>query len=166
MTFEVGFLGTMPGQATPVEIVGRFLGHEPVPLDEIAQALGLDVVYSRVLPDDISGKIERAGPRYRVTVNARHTRQRQRFTLAHEIAHYVMHRDLIGDGVTDNAMYRSGLSDAIEQQANRYAADILMPASTVRRAYRNGVKSFAEMAQLFDVSTDAARIRMRDLRLG
>lgn len=153
--------------ATPIEIVGRFLNQAPVDLAAMSRALGLNVVYSAVLPDDVSGKIERKGDGYLVTVNARHPKRRQRFTLAHEIAHYVLHRDYIGDGITDNAMYRSaGLSDAVEQQANRYAADILMPAATMRRLYREGKMSFAQMAEAFDVSTDAAKVRMRDLRLG
>ena len=152
---------------SPVEIVAPFLERAPVDLDGMAAALGLIVVRDPALPAEISGKIERAGDGFRVTINGAHGRFRQRFTLAHEIAHYVLHRDLIGDGVTDNAMYRSErLSDAIERQANRYATDLLMPARLMARAWRDGVRSFADMAARFAVSAEAASIRMRDLRLG
>ncbi|NKE43640.1 ImmA/IrrE family metallo-endopeptidase [Roseomonas frigidaquae] len=153
--------------ATPIQIVGRYLEDIPVDLDAMADDLGLEVRYVDNLSDDVSGKIERTRGGYRVTVNASHPRRRQRFTLAHEIAHFIMHRDLIGDGIVDNAMYRSaGLSDEIERQANRYAADILMPAAAVRRLYRQNVKSFAAMANAFDVSAEAAQVRMKDLRVG
>jgi predicted transcriptional regulator len=151
----------------PIEIVDPFLDRAPVDLDAMARALGMEVRRDRTLPDDVSGKIERSGSGYRIALNGRHGVRRQRFTLAHEIAHYVLHRDLIGDGVTDSAMYRSAhLSDDVESQANRYAADLLMPAKLVRAAWREGVVSFADMAARFDVSMDAAAIRMRDLRLG
>jgi Zn-dependent peptidase ImmA (M78 family) len=63
-------------------------------------------------------------------------------------------------------MYRSSRGDVIERQANSYAATILMPAPLVREKFRAKVKSFAQMAQTFDVSPDVARIRMKELRLG
>jgi Zn-dependent peptidase ImmA (M78 family) len=34
-----------------------------------------------------------------------HHPNRQRFTLAHEIAHYVLHRDLVENGIVDDTMY-------------------------------------------------------------
>src|SRR3546814_9375366 len=61
---------------------------------------------------------------FAIYVNGSHPRVRRRFSIAHEIAHFALHRNLIGDGVTDDAMYRSNLSSAVEVQANRMAADI------------------------------------------
>jgi len=135
----------------------------PVDLDGMARALGVDVVTDPTLPEGIAGKIERADRGYRITLNGREGRRRQRFTLAHELAHFILHRDLIDDGITDSVMYRSRMSDEIESQANRFAADLLMPASAMRALWRQGIKSFAGMAAKFDVSTEAARIRMQDL---
>src|SRR3546814_3235070 len=59
---------------------------------------------------------------FAIYVNGSHPRVRRRFSIAHEIAHFALHRNLIGDGVTDDAMYRSNLSSAVEVQANRMAA--------------------------------------------
>lgn len=151
---------------TPIEIVGAYSKSAPVDLEAMAGALGLKVAYDFRLPTDVSGKIERAGDEYRITINALHAPRRRRFTLAHEIAHFVLHRDLIGDGVVDNAMYRSTLRSDLERQANRFAAELLMPAALVRTEWRNGVRSYAEMAAHFSVSDEAAQIRMRDLGLG
>lgn len=151
---------------SPMDHVMEFTQSAPVDLNGMARAMGLEVVNSVNLPDDVLGKIERSGDHYRITINATHAPRRRRFTLAHEIAHFVMHRSLIGDGITDAGMYRSSLSNAIESQANRFAADLLMPAPLVRRAFREGALSYAGMADRFNVSMESAKIRMKDLGLG
>ena len=150
---------------TAVDIVGRFLKTIPVDLDRMARALGVSV-HRVSLGGDIAGKIERAERGYRITLNANDNPRRQRFTLAHEIAHFVLHRDLIGDGITDSGLYRSSLKDDIERQANRYAADLLMPAAKVRELWREDVRSIAGMADRFDVSSEAAEIRLKYLGYG
>src|SRR3546814_9683341 len=76
---------------------------------------------------------------FAIYVNGSHPRVRRRFSIAHEIAHFALHRNLIGDGVTDDAMYRSNLSSAVEVQANRMAADILMPWHLIREATDKGI---------------------------
>ena len=150
----------------PVEIVSRFLNSAPVDLDGMARALGL-VVEERWFDEaDTAGMIERAGRTYRISLNHMDSPRRKRFTLAHEIAHYILHRDLIGDGITDRGLYRSRLSDTIERQANRYAANLLMPSGLVRAAWREGDCSVAGMAARFNVSEEAARIRLSELGYG
>lgn len=149
---------------TTTDIIAPYLEKAPVNLEGMAGEMELEVSYE-VLADDIAGKIERlpSSGRYRITVNQTHVPARRRFTLAHEIAHFVLHRDLIGDGVTDSALYRSKLSSPLEQQANRFAADLLMPARLVRKKHREGVVAYADMAAAFDVSAEAMRIRMRQV---
>ncbi|MCB4767831.1 ImmA/IrrE family metallo-endopeptidase [Ancylobacter sp. Lp-2] len=154
---------------TAMEVISRHQLTPPVDVFAIAKALGLYVRVASDLPDNVSGKIEAPwfnGDSYTVSINGRHSSTRQRFTLAHEIAHFVLHRSLIGDGIVDDAMYRSDRSDDIERQANSYAATILMPAPLVRAAFSAGTKDYAGMSRLFDVSSEVARIRMRELRLG
>lgn len=62
-------------------------------------------------------------------------------------------------------MYRSHLSDYLEVQANSNAAKILMPATLVRRVYGAGLQWLAGLSQAFQVSEDAMRIRLKQLRL-
>src|SRR3546814_4419968 len=66
--------------------------------------------------------------------------------------------DLIGDGVTDDAMYRSNLSSAVEVQANRMAADILMPWHLIREATDKGIDTVERLAEYFDVSRSTMSI--------
>lgn len=148
----------------PVEVVGKYMTAAPVDIDGLARELGIDVSRT-VLPDDISGKIERKNDgNCAITINARHAMTRQRFTLAHEIAHYVLHRNLIGDGITDNGIYRSGRPEPIERQASQYAAEILMPWRLVLEKYRSGLKNPADLAGAFGVSAAVAEMRLKELQ--
>jgi Zn-dependent peptidase ImmA (M78 family) len=149
----------------PIEIVGKYMRSAPVDVEKLARALGM-TVRRELLPNDISGKIEceaNGGP-CTITVNARHPDTRQRFTLAHEIAHFILHRDAIGDGIIDNGMYRSGKSEKIERQANQYAAEILMPWKLVIERYRAGKMTPSDLARDFEVSPAVAEIRLKELR--
>ena len=148
---------------TPGEIIGQFTGRAPVDLEGMAAALGIEVVRTFLGPE-IAGRIERTPPgRYRISLNLANSEKRQRFTLAHEIAHYALHRDMIGDGITDSPLYRSGLSTEIERQANRYAAVLLMPPALVRHFWNTGCNNVDLLAGRFNVSRDAAAIRLSEL---
>jgi len=113
----------------------------PIMLSPLAEKLGLEVYKVDGWDNDISGKIvkdeDKGGSSgYAIYVNAKHGLNRRRFTIAHEIAHYVLHQPLIGDGILDDALYRSGLNHHIEIEANQLAADILMPWNYIREKLR------------------------------
>lgn len=141
----------------------------PVDITAMATDLGLSVYDDEPLPEGTSGRIcrdntgeSRSG--YRIDVNPNDTYRRQRFTIAHECAHYLIHRAKIGDVLSDNAMYRSEkLTSAEEFEANNLAAELIMPRKLVMRHYANGNLSFSQMADLFDVSEPAMRVRLRYL---
>jgi hypothetical protein len=153
----------------PIETIGRFAQQAPIDVVGLAGELGIIVRFSPL--GEISGKLIRAETPlgswsgFVIFVNQNHTPRRQRFTTAHEIAHFVLHRDLIGDGITDDALYRSKLPDTYERQANRMAANILLPARIVGEEWRKGNRSVAGLADRFDVSEEAMRIRLAELRL-
>ena len=157
------------GYRPPMEIAASFLGHAPVSLMEMALALGLTVDMTAHLPPGISGQITRvrrsAGDRYHIDVNDVDGPARRRFTLAHEIAHFLLHREYLDDALTDDRMYRSRLGAHMERQANRLAAQLLMPGNLVRVAWRSGARDPASLAQAFDVSGQAMEIRLRELGL-
>jgi hypothetical protein len=145
--------------------ISRFQAAPPVDVRGLARALGVPVK-AATLPPNISGEIrpgEEGG--YIIRVSRHDSPGRQRFTVAHELAHYILHRHLIGKGITDDALYRSGQSDAVEAEANRLAADILMPADLIRErrrvVERIGVDDVADsLAQTFEVSPVAMKIRL------
>lgn len=138
----------------------------PVKLSEIASRLGV-IVKSSTLAAGISGEIRPAGGSFEIKVNRHDSTGRQRFTVAHELAHFLLHRDQIGDGLKDDVLYRSSLSDLREAEANRLAAQILMPKEAVRKAVQDygGEPEHlcANLAQAFGVSEAAMRIRIDNL---
>lgn len=100
----------------------------PVPVGQVADRLGIEVL-SVTLPTEISGLIRRNEHGvFEIHVNNTDAAVRQRFTVCHEIAHYLLHRPLIdGEGITDNILYRSKLSNKQEAEANKLGAAILLP---------------------------------------
>lgn len=150
---------------TPFEIADRFLDRAPVDLDGMATALGVAVKRDVEMPAGVSGHITRTRAGYEIAVNASDPPARQRFTLAHEIAHYLLHRNLLDGGIEDDRMYRSRLGGFVERQANHLAAQLLMPANLVRFACQAGATDVARLAHAFGVSDQAMQIRLRELRL-
>jgi predicted transcriptional regulator len=152
---------------SPTAIIASHIASVPVNLEALIGALGIKFERDLGLPSEIAGKLQRdptAPSGYRIVINGRDNPKRQRFTMAHEVAHYVLHRDLLENGLVDDALYRSSLSDEYERQANRFAAQILLPAPALRAAYRTN-KALASLAQAFNVSDAALRIRLSELGL-
>ena len=98
---------------------------------------------------------------------------RLRFTLAHELSHWLIHQEIYtGTGenaaMTKKPLKSSEANAAIERQADRLACFLLMPAGQVKMAFHRS-RSLADpatsLAQLFEVSRQAMDIRLRDLRL-
>ena len=138
----------------------------PVRIGEIALKLGLSVKIS-TLDVGISGLIKpiEGASNFKIIVNKHEPNYRKRFTLAHEVAHFLLHKELIGDGLRDNILYRSKLSDAREAEANRLASDILMPRDKIKTwmDQNSGIRNAdaaSRLAEYFDVSDDAMRIRL------
>lgn len=139
----------------------------PVPIGALAKDLGLEVK-SVALEPTISGEIRPSGTSasgYKIRVNRHEKKPRQRYTIAHEIAHYLLHEDLIGQGIADNVLYRSSLSNEIEREANRLAADLVMPRDAVAAELEKwgGVpnEEIADiLAKKFEVSLPAMKIRL------
>ena len=144
-------------------IIRKHQGSAPVNLIPLAEDLGIDVFRAARWDPNISGFIRRNAfdlDRFEIFVNGRHPYVRRRFTIAHEIAHAVLHSDRIGDGITEDGLLRSGLPEPIEWQANRMAADILMPWHLLDPVIAEGELEIEEIARMFEVSQQAVAIRL------
>jgi Zn-dependent peptidase ImmA (M78 family) len=140
-----------------------------VKIADLARQLGLRVSVSNGLDPNISGQIKRdneAEGGYHIILNKFEGKERQRFTIAHEIAHFLLHREKIdeGNGIVDNVMYRSQLSNRMEVEANQLAADLIMPRHLIHEQIREiGANDqdylISELARRFRVSEQAMRIQ-------
>lgn len=147
--------------AASAEIIERYQVAAPVKVGAIAGELGLTVVISD-LPLAVSGTLSKNKDDngWTIRVNRHEHRHRQRFTIAHEIAHFVLHRDAFGDELIDDTFYRSGLSERREFEANALAAEILMPWPLIRRLMEQGQTSPQQLAESLQVSPAAISIRL------
>lgn len=146
----------------------------PVPVDLVAHRLGL-VVEATTLGDDVSGVLVVRDGKGTIGVNQTHPSVRQRFTIAHEIGHYVLHRErsslFIDKSYT--AVYRDTRSskgdDRPEIQANQFAAALLMPRELVlaeveKHGFDLGDEAALErLAEKFQVSLQAMTYRLSNL---
>lgn len=139
----------------------------PVQVGLIAERLGLEVL-SVTLSADISGLIRRKGEGfYEIQVNNTDAASRQRFTVCHEIAHYLLHRPLIdAEGITDNILYRSKLTNQQEAEANKLGAAILLPWPKVSEWHQSRYgtlphkDNIGEIASAFRASSLAVGFRL------
>lgn len=134
----------------------------PLDMAAVAEFLGLPM-RAEVMDDDMSGFLEGSNGRWRIGYNAYHNVVRQRFTIAHEIAHYVLHRHEQNrfDDVT--FARRNTSRNRMEAEADRFAAELLMPAELVRAAVASGIKTLNELATYFRVSSIAMKYRLQQL---
>jgi Zn-dependent peptidase ImmA (M78 family) len=98
---------------------------------------------------------------------------REIFTLAHEIGHVVLHLHEDSSFIDDNVTIGAGNPDEKEQEANYFAACLLMPSDDVSRFldleisdYESGVLSAMDIARImseFSVSFNMALNRLESL---
>lgn len=144
-------------------IIQEFQSSFPVPVGAIAKKLGIIVKRSTLKPG-ISGSIKENDGEVIIKVNRHDSLERQRFTLAHEISHFLLHRNLLVNGIEDTVLFRSSLSNALEAEANRLAADIVMPFSLIASVDLPDSLRFEEkvehIANLSQLSIPAMEIRL------
>ena len=131
-----------------------------VPLDVfgLAAVLGLNIV-TYPMEESTSGFLQLRDGRWEVGVNSLHHVNRQRFTMAHEIGHFMLHRD--HGSFTDGLLFRKNQSNPQEREANLFASLVLMPEVEFRQAVAN--YSVPEVANLFAVSQQAVQFRIDNL---
>ncbi|MBI3916123.1 MAG: ImmA/IrrE family metallo-endopeptidase [Betaproteobacteria bacterium] len=158
--------------------------HQPrgLPIDptRIAEAYGIEVKVEDVDDEDISGFLLRESKLRKTIIgaNARHHENRQRFTIAHELGHYLLHK---GESVHLDERKpgfmlqlrdaNSSTGESInEREANLFAAELLMPARLLEKDLRG--KKFdllgddfflRKLAKGYGVSVQALTIRLENL---
>jgi Zn-dependent peptidase ImmA (M78 family) len=148
----------------------------PIPVDEIAKKRGLDIrAYD--LGENVSGVLVMESGKGTIGFNPTESKVRQRFTIAHELGHYELHKQdngffidkefkmLFRDHNSSTGEYKK------EQEANAFAAALLMPEKFVVKEIKNhnldlsDEDSMKELAKLFNVSVPAMTYRVTNLNL-
>lgn len=154
-------------------------GKFPVDPVKIANQYGVNVRQGR-LPDDVSGAlIKKRNDDAIIFVETTDNERRKRFTVAHELGHYISRLLSIGNASTpetdseseyeyefiDFRNPKSATGDHPDEVlANSFAAELLMPASDVKKMHKDSNDPL-KLALVFGVSGDAMKFRLINLGL-
>jgi Zn-dependent peptidase ImmA (M78 family) len=141
----------------------------PINVLKLCQDVGINVYATNFTEEDgedVSGSIEIEDRKPVIYVNQEHPETRQRFTIAHELGHWFSgHLADTNDKIIDNATCRrSSYWDEKERQANKFAAELLMPSILLKKAITSGIKDVHDLALLFNVSVEAMSYRLQNIR--
>ena len=153
----------------------------PVPVDVTASRLGLDLEAVPLGPG-VSGVLIVESGKGSIGFNSDHSPVRQRFTIGHEIGHFLLHINDVGEELfIDTTRFvsvylRDGESSSGEKaqeiQANQFAAALLMPRVLLAKEIaQSEYDSLDEdelcllLAERFQVSTQAMSYRLGALGL-
>lgn len=147
----------------------------PVPVADIAEALGARVRYSPFDGDgELAGMLVRGNGQTIIGVNSLHHPNRQRFTIAHECGHlFLLHK---GDVHIDRS-FRINKRDSVSSQAvdpneieaNRFAAELLMPYDLIMADLLDhdidveNEEEIKKLARKYEVSVQAMTHRITNL---
>jgi Zn-dependent peptidase ImmA (M78 family) len=150
------------------------ISEPPVPVEVIAHALDLKICLEP-FEGDISGCTIRKADKAVIGVNSLHHPNRQRFTIAHEIGHFLLHKgeEIIVDR-NFRVSFRDGDSGKAEKpeeiEANYFAAELLMPADFLIGDLQDKLIDIEddalvkEVAERYRVSPQALNYRLLNLK--
>ncbi len=138
------------------------ISREPVSLRDVVSALNLELVQKTREPFSCEAALQPLGDSHAIVLNGAGDERRRRFTIAHEIGHFVLHPGRCRperDGLVNEAMRVE------EREADAFAADLLMPEHLVRQAVQEQGDDPTLLADRFQVSAKAMQVRLRRLHL-
>lgn len=147
----------------------------PIPIKDVIKGLGIKLLpYD--MDDGVSGILMIEKDNSTIGYSKSEGAERQRFTMAHELGHYMLHRH--GDLFIDKefkTMYRPSSSTPStewqEWEANEFAACVLMPEHLVKAEMEEIQMDYddnqwiSKLAKKFKVSPSAMSIRVARLGL-
>ncbi len=150
----------------------------PVDLKAVTKYLSIRVIEDN-FDDDVSGLLVVKEGKAAIGINKDHSKNRQRFTTAHEIGHFILHHDKgeSEDIFVDKkwAYFRDADSskgiDYKEIEANNFAAELIMPADLTKEYIRKydldlfDDTTIYKLSTYLQVSEEALTIRLMKLGL-
>ncbi len=157
------------------QIFDQFGSELPVDIRAIAESYNI-VIRTRQLDEAVSGLLVVKNGHATIGVNENHHPNRQRFTIAHEIGHFLLHRSSSQVFIDATPIFfrdetSSDGSQRQEIEANAFAAELLMPEHLLRQHLVNhpldalDEDAVRPLAAKFGVSIQALTIRLTRLGL-
>ncbi len=106
------------------------------------------------LSNKFSGQIVIYGNAVGIIYNENHSRNRQRFTVAHELGHLILGHEFKIKQY--NEIIKFNTKSPIEREANIFAAELLMPKNILTKYLKeNKITSVSDLSIKFEVSEEA-----------
>lgn len=147
----------------------------PIPIYQIAEAAGATITFGD-FNNELSGLLFRQGNSAVTVIGVANeqSKQRQRFTIAHELGHLILHE---GEEVHIDKLFRVNLrapvpswaDDVEEIEANTFAAALLMPKEFIRKDISKLTIDIEDSEQItllanrYQVSAQAITFRLLNL---
>lgn len=138
----------------------------PIDVYAIARQEGLSIFAGDFKDASIAGMYDRVNKR--IYISAKDPYPRQVFTVAHELGHHILHQDVSVEHFFRRQVDQPSNSNAKlqEQEANWFAASLLMPAEILLDMYVKLQGDENTLATLFAVSKQALKYRLANTRIG
>ncbi len=166
---ELTVSATAPSHAANELLEKAKINKPPVRVEDLCRRCGA-LLLRRAFPEALSGLIFAYEEGAVIGVNSEHPETRQRFTMAHELGHYLLgHHERAGDyddrfhiDLTEGTP--PGFDWRAERSANDFAADLLMPRRLLAAEFEKS-ENPTKLAEKFDVSQVAMGFRLVNLGL-
>lgn len=138
----------------------------PVDLVAIAENYGIDVYLSE-LPELISGAIRYNNnkKKFEILLNEKENYTRQRFTLAHELAHFFLERNNMEQSDEIHFVPQFRAEKNPEEREVEYLAGAILMDKDILTSIFKATSSISELAKIFNVSESAMTVRLKILEL-
>lgn len=148
----------------------------PIPIVDIVLGMGLGIEEDE-FGESVSGFIVSKSNKNVIGVNSSESEVRKRFTIAHELGHFLLHSNKKDFIFISKVHYRNDLSSTgelrKEREANSFAASLLMPEELIKkeiqRIEKRSKKELSieelsdQLAKKFNVSQVAMTYRLTNL---
>ena len=125
----------------------------PVDVVKIAEKNNIDTYEADLSEYDepISGAIRyyKDKKKFEILLNKEDSIEQKRFTLAHELGHYYLHKDILeSDEIHVDTMFKGNSKKFDEKDADYFAGALLMNKIALSKYYENA-ESLSELADIF-----------------
>lgn len=137
----------------------NYITFPPINLQEIVEEEGLSLAVAEFGEQNISGFID--FEKKMIIANKYDSDTRQRFTIAHELGHWILHQKEINEDHDIVVLYRRPIqteNDPLEQEANCFAANLLVPKKFLKEFIKKKLNS-KQIANIFGVSESVISFR-------
>lgn len=141
----------------------NYISSPPIRIEELVRIYGLNVT-SVIFEGDLGGIAGLLDPdKKMIYVDTADSAGRKAFTIAHELGHWMLHKEIFIENPKGYILYRKPLGrpndDLYEKEANYFAAQLLVPEKFLNKYINYDINT---IAKIFGVSAEVIGFRLKD----